>query len=121
MAILGIGIDLVEIERIKAANANPRFIERLLTESEKADYQELTSERRRWEFLAGRWASKEAFAKAFGTGVYAGSPIGFLDITVKTALTGQPYIETAVIDTPIHLSITHTEHYAQAMVVIESD
>lgn len=120
MAITGIGVDLVEIARIKVASQQPRFIPKLLTQSEQADYERLTSAKRRWEFLAGRWASKEAFAKAYGTGLYANSPLGFQDITIKVKATGQPYIATPQLPGAVHLSITHTAHYAEAIVVIEA-
>jgi len=57
--IVGLGVDLVEVSRIRRALKSPRFIERILTESERLE--PLSAER-----IAGRWAAKEAVAKAVG-------------------------------------------------------
>ncbi|MDO4679901.1 MAG: holo-ACP synthase [Aerococcus sp.] len=120
MAIIGIGIDLVEIDRIKDARMNPRFIEKLLTSSEQTDYDQLTSEKRQLEFLAGRWASKEAYAKAYGVGIYGGSPLSFHEMVVKTTALGQPHMAGLNPGEVVHLSISHTDHYAMANVIVES-
>ncbi len=63
----GIGIDIIEISRIKSACAkNPRVLGRLFTDKELADYRERGS---RMETLAGKFAAKEAVVKALGTGL----------------------------------------------------
>ncbi|MCH9703767.1 MAG: holo-ACP synthase, partial [Chlamydiae bacterium] len=64
----GIGTDIIEIERIKKAHSKhgERFIERILTENERA-YCAKYSEP--WQQIAGRFAAKEAVLKAFGTGL----------------------------------------------------
>lgn len=113
--IKGIGCDLVKIERIKKASLN-NFIERILSEKEKKALSCISNDKRKYEFLAGRFAAKEAFSKALGTGI---GEIGFKDIEVLNDENGKPYINFLNFKT--HLSITHTEEYALAFVVIESE
>ena len=67
--IYGIGIDLIEIERIKNLQNQTKFIERILTIEERDKLNQYTHEQRRLEFLAGRFTVKEAFSKALGTGL----------------------------------------------------
>ena len=74
--ILGVGIDLVELERVRRFGTE-RMAQRILTEGEKAYLPR--SERRMLEFLAGRFAAKEAVAKAAGTGI---GKLGFQDIEI---------------------------------------
>ena len=62
--IVGIGIDIVELKRIRKINKRQKkFVDRILTPFEKEIINRLT-EKRQIEFLAGRFAAKEAFAKA---------------------------------------------------------
>ncbi len=76
--IKGIGIDIVEINRLaRVLNRQPRLPERILTLSEQDIFNEL-SEKRQLEFLAGRFVAKEAFAKAYGTGI--GRHLSFHDL-----------------------------------------
>src|SRR5690606_39406938 len=74
--ILGIGIDLVELERIRRFGAE-RLARRILTERERAYLPR--SEGRILEFLAGRFAAKEAVSKAAGTGI---GKLSFQDIEI---------------------------------------
>ena len=66
--IHGIGTDIVAVARVRAAleRHGPRFAERILGEGERAEY---AAAREPARFLAKRFAAKEAFAKALGTGV----------------------------------------------------
>lgn len=114
--IVGIGLDLVEIDRMKEIiRSQPRFPNRILTEAEFELYKDL-SERRKIEFLSGRFAAKEACSKAFGTGI--GKELGFQDIEVLNDEKGKPILS---VDLPFisFLSITHTEKYAAAQVVLQ--
>lgn len=116
--ISGIGLDLVETERIeKLRSRQVRFPERVLSAAE-LHYYETLPEKRKTEFLAGRFAAKEAFAKALGTGI--GAELSFQDIEIAADDRGKPHIvrpaDGGII---IHLSITHTKAYAAAQVVIE--
>lgn len=117
--IVGLGVDLVEVSRIRQAiEGNARFIGKLLTDHELEKYQAITNETRKFEYIAGRWAAKEAFAKAYGTGI--SSHLHFHDIEVHHDDQRKPYIKCQkVVDKHVHLSITHTEHYATATVIIE--
>ncbi|RFU60651.1 holo-ACP synthase [Peribacillus glennii] len=114
--IKGIGLDIIEIPRIRAIlDRQPRFAERILTELEREAYSGLSGSRQT-EFFAGRFAAKEAFAKAMGTGI--GESLSFLDITITTDQHGRPYIQKPF-SKGVHLSITHSREYAAAQVVIE--
>ncbi|MEC5227663.1 holo-ACP synthase [Bacillus inaquosorum] len=116
--IYGIGLDITELKRVASmAGCQKRFAERILTRSELDQYHEL-SEKRKIEFLAGRFAAKEAFSKAFGTGI--GKQLSFQDIEIKKDQNGKPYIIcTKLSEAAVHVSITHTKEYAAAQVVIE--
>ena len=127
--ILGIGSDLCNIERIQASldRFGERFIRRVFTETERAK-----AERRpftRAGTYAKRFAAKEAFSKAVGTGFKRG--VFMRDIGVVNAPSGAPTLELtggarARLDamTPeghfaqVHLSMTDDHPFAQAFVVI---
>ena len=116
--IIGLGTDLVETARIKEAIANnSRFVGKLLTENELSTYTDILNEKRRVEFVAGRWAAKEAFAKAYGTGI--SSQLHFHDIEVSNDDQRKPIIICDKVDTSVHITISHTDHYATATVIIE--
>ncbi len=109
-------MDIVELERIqKLLERQPKFIERILTEEERKTFVSLSA-RRRVEFVAGRFAAKEAFSKAVGTGI--GENLSFLDIEVKPNELGKPEIIRPN-SVRAHLSITHSREYAAATVIIE--
>lgn len=117
--IYGIGIDLVEIKRIqKVVDKQARFPERILTGKELDLYQK-KSPRRKLEFLAGRFAAKEAFSKAMGTGI--GKTVNFQNVSILTGKKGQPEVVESPFEGNVFLSITHTEDYAAAYVVLENE
>ncbi|TCN18007.1 holo-ACP synthase [Mesobacillus foraminis] len=114
--IKGIGIDIVEIGRIsELLQKQEKFPERILTEKEKGFFETLSG-RRRAEYLAGRFAAKEAFSKAAGTGI--GKQMSFQDIEIETTPEGKPFVSKPFSE-GVHLSITHCREYAAAQVVIE--
>lgn len=114
--IVGTGIDIVEIGRIRnLVDAQPKFVDRILTEKEKAGYNKYTDQRK-VEFLAGRFAAKEAFSKAKGCGI--GKELSFADIEIETDPHGRPIVVKPFAE-GIHLSISHSEQYAVAHVIIE--
>src|SRR5690625_593174 len=117
--IQGIGLDIIEIQRIKqVSHKNERFVYRILTQNERNVYFELPTERRRLEFLAGRFAAKEAFAKATGQGI---GKIGFQQIEILAKENGAPQIKVKGYERKqIFISITHSEQYAMAQVIITS-
>lgn len=118
--IAGIGLDIIELDRIRRiVDRQPGFIKRILTIKEIEKFTTLSKERK-VEFLAGRFAVKEAFSKAMGTGI--GEEISFQDIEVTNDEKGKPIIHLlkkfSQPDT-IHVSITHTRQYAAAQVILE--
>jgi holo-[acyl-carrier protein] synthase len=115
--IKGIGIDIIEMERIKKLiERTDKFAERILTSSEKEKYETLAGNRK-IEFLAGRFSAKEAFSKAMGTGI--GEELSFTDIEILQDSKGKPYINRPFKD-GVHLSISHSKEYAVSQVIIES-
>jgi holo-[acyl-carrier protein] synthase len=90
MAIVGHGIDIIEVDRIRQMIADHpgRFIERTYTPAEVAYAQR---EKRRAEVFAGRFAAKEAVMKVLGTGWRKGVAFGEIEILQKP--TGEPYVE----------------------------
>ncbi|MDC3417033.1 holo-ACP synthase [Aquibacillus salsiterrae] len=117
--IKGIGIDIVQITRIaEAVNKNPRFAKRILTTNELDIWNQLTSNKRKMEFVAGRFAAKEAYSKAIGTGI---GKVGFLDIEILPNKQGAPTLVANQIDGErVFVSISHSEAYVVAQVVVES-
>ncbi|KZZ85204.1 MULTISPECIES: holo-ACP synthase [Bacillaceae] len=117
--ITGIGLDIVDMERIRALeNRHPRFPQRILGKEEWLIYEQLTGVRKT-EFLAGRFACKEAFAKASGLGI--GKSLSFQDIQIVKEKSGKPaVIASGFSDARILVSITHTKEYAAAQIIMES-
>ncbi|WP_158738589.1 holo-ACP synthase [Alteribacillus sp. YIM 98480] len=116
--IYGIGLDIVELKRIeRLLNKNTRFEERVFTPKER-DRLKAYQGQRRLEFAGGRYAAKEAFAKAAGTGI--SREFGFQDIEVDSDKSGKPFIKQEGTKMKIHVSITHSEEYAAAQVILES-
>ncbi len=117
-----VGVDLVEIDRLKKVfeKHRERFKERIFTPHE---IEECEKRRNYEECYAARFAAKEAFSKAIGTGMRNG--VRFRDIEVLNLPSGKPilrlYGRAAEIagDAFIDVSLTHTEHLAVAVVVLE--
>ena len=105
---MGHGIDIVEIKRIKL---DDKFIDFTLSEEEK---KILETKFNKQEWLAGRWAAKEAFLKANHMGL---GEIPFNQIKVLYGDKGQPII---IYDnkTYTEVSISHEKEYAIASVII---
>ena len=114
--ITGLGTDIVEIDRIRAVeDKNNRLSKRILSEDEARYYETLTSDSRKIEYLAGRYAVKEAYSKALGSGI--GATISFKEIICLNDEMGKPYLQN---DQAALVSISHTEHYATATVIIQT-
>ncbi len=123
--IVGSGIDLVEIGRIKhsADRYGQRFLNRVYTAAEQAY---CLRKRKSAESFAARFAAKEAGAKALGTGISHG--VNWLEIEVGREPGGRPTLrfhgraaEIARHMGVVHaaLSLTHTAEHAMASVVLE--
>jgi len=119
--IYGIGIDLIEIERIKnILERSDKLASKILSEGELKICP--TNLNRRIEFIAGRFAGKEAIAKALGTGI--GKKLSWRDIEILKLESGKPYVSLKKDNWTaekfrIHISISHTKTLAIAKVVIE--
>src|SRR5690625_3907677 len=115
--IEGIGIDIVEIKRIEQlVNKSERFPKRILNENELIEYSKLRNKRRKYEYLAGRFAAKEAFSKALGTGI---GEVRFKDIEISSTQLGAPLLRAdGYRQEQLHVSISHSELYAVAQVII---
>ena len=103
MAIVGIGTDIIEINRIAnmTENARERLAKRILTPEEYYLFSQMDSHNvasnnssvivsKAVRYLAKRWAGKEAAAKALGTGIADG--VSFQHIEIKTLESGQPIL-----------------------------
>ncbi|MDR1606035.1 MAG: holo-ACP synthase [Streptococcaceae bacterium] len=118
--IYGNGVDNVELSRIeKTVMRRPKFARRVLTEQEMVKFL-LLSGQRQIEFLAGRWAAKEAYSKAYGTGI--GGRLSFQDLEILPDELGAPkFVKHPFLDRGrVHLSISHTRLEAVATVILES-
>jgi holo-[acyl-carrier protein] synthase len=128
--ILGVGVDMVEVERVRQALENERigrrFRERVFTPQE-IQYCE-NKRRGRYESYAGRFAAKEAVMKALGRGW--GATVRWLDIEVARERSGRPEIvlhdKAAVVAKQLgirrwSLSITHTKDYGLAYVITQDE
>lgn len=109
----GIGVDIVEINRIKAVKNKAKFIEKILSTKEKNVYTTLKNEKRQLEYLASRWAIKEAIYKAAPT-LCKGK--NFNDFSILNKESGAPYLDEPVA-TEIMLTLSHSENYAIAFVI----
>ncbi len=123
--IYGIGTDIVSIERIQNILNKNRdgFINRVLTEHEKALFANKADSA---AFCAKRFAAKESFSKALGTGI--GRVVSFQDLTVRSNELGKPYfmpsekLRLYLQEKGIkhgHLSISDESQNALAFVVLE--
>ncbi|HFU4188661.1 TPA: holo-ACP synthase [Streptococcus suis] len=114
--IVGHGIDLQDIDSInEARQKHSDFPKRILTDREFERYSQLKG-RKQIEFLAGRWAAKEAFSKAMGTGI---GKVGFQDVEILNNANGAPYVTLSPFNGKIWISITHSGNFAQASVILE--
>ncbi len=121
--IIGTGIDIIEIDRVKkAVDRSARFVQKFFSESENEYFK---SRNNRSEVIAANFATKEAFSKAIGTGVRYFS---LIDVEVLRDGLGKPYIRLSngasnIIKnkdiSDIHVSISHCKHFVVAQVVIE--
>ncbi|MGA8258441.1 MAG: holo-ACP synthase [Nocardioides sp.] len=117
MAVIGVGIDVCEIDRFAASlERTPGLRERLFTPAEAT---------RRPASLAARFAAKEALAKALG----ASGNLEWHDAEVFSEVSGRPVLElrgTVLARAEelgvrhVHLSLSHDAGIASAMVVLES-
>ena len=124
--ILGVGVDIVEVARIETAikRHGQRFLKRVFTERE-IEYC-LGKGPAAGAYFAGKFAGKEAFVKAIGTGIAAG--VRWRDVEILNDPAGKPYlaISGAAREKMEQLgarnavvSISHTKNYAVAVAILE--
>lgn len=124
--ILGLGIDLIEVARIRASHEKfgARFAQRILHPGE---IEYCLAHKDPAPFLAVRFAAKEAISKAFGTGI--GARLGWHDMEIRKHPSGEPYVIlhgggpellAARQGKQVLVSLSHTVNYATAVAILES-
>ena len=125
MSIIGIGVDIVNNNRLKKLVKNKNFLSRIFTNKEQILSNRLKN---KINFYSKRFAAKEAFSKALGTGISNG--INFNEIIVLNEKSGKPYIKLInktkkIVERKlkkkiykISLSIADEKDYAVAFVTI---
>lgn len=121
--IIGIGTDIIEVARIKSSieKYGDRFLNRIFTQTEQ-DYCEMFNENKYLHYAA-RFAAKESFSKAVGTGLTRG--FKFREIGIRNEKSGKPIVELSggLADKwgshTVHISLSHTDGNAVAYVILE--
>lgn len=130
--IIGLGCDVVNIDRIakQLQQSGERFKNKYFTENEIKAAQKYTDEYKIVTHFAKRFAAKEAFAKAVGTGF--GKSVSFIDVSVESDKSGKPFLVlnqkaqnllleiTGGVLSVCHLSLSDDQPYAVAVVIIEA-
>ena len=87
MKTFGVGVDIIDNSRIKKSITNKRFLEKIYSEKEIFNSKKIKN---KTEYFSKRFAAKEAFSKALGTGFR--NNLSFNDITVLNDKYGKPFI-----------------------------
>lgn len=124
VAVFGVGIDLASVARVKQAieRYGGRFLERVFTPNEVAFCAKLSHP---YPSYAARFAAKEAFSKALGTGLRG--KISWREVEVCDNERTRPMLKVSgrakeiLGGRRVHLSLTHLDEYAAAVVVIEDE
>ena len=123
--ILGLGMDIAEVARVKASldRFGENFLKRIL-HPEEISY--CRSYRNPAQYVAVRFAGKEAISKAFGTGI--GAQLGWHDMEIRRRETGEPHVVLhgggqklfeARGAKRLLITLSHTENYAAAVAILE--
>ena len=120
--IVGIGNDIIEIERVKKAISKEGFIAKVYTQRE---IENIIKRGNRTETYAGIFSAKEAISKAIGTGV---REFALTDLEILNDDLGKPYvivsdklnkiIQRKKENYQIEIAISHSKKYATAMAII---
>ena len=111
--ILGVGVDIAKNKRFASWLRNEKKILRFFHKKE-IDFSKITV-----QMLASRFAAKEAFSKALGTGI--GKELSFQDIEILPNKQNKPVIKTENYSGAVHLSISHSKNAAIAQVILENN
>ncbi|MBT3313160.1 MAG: holo-ACP synthase [Anaerolineae bacterium] len=123
--IIGIGVDLVSIEKIAESVKSEAFRRKVFTPDEIKSCEEIANAA---EHYAGKFAAKEAFMKAIGKGIR--QEVWFTQIEILNRESGAPYLQAngeaektllMLGVKEMHISISHAEGMAVAMVVLSSN
>ena len=126
MSILGIGVDIVDNNRLKKLVKNKNFISRVFTHNEQKNSNKIKN---KINYYSKRFAAKEAFSKATGFGI--SKNLNFKDIEIKNNKKGKPLIslnkstltflkkKLNVKSFKINLSLSDEKIYSIAYVIIE--
>ena len=121
--ILGVGIDLVEIQKIEVSIQSEAFVSKVFT---SAEMQAVDRYKNKAEHLSGKFAAKEAFMKAIGAGIR--QEIWFTQIEVLSDESGKPQVQVRgeagkrleeVGAKRVHVSISHSGGMAVAVVILD--
>lgn len=121
--IYGIGVDITEVKRFEKWIKDDNLVNRFFNSEELSSGKSLNA---LCQHYAARFAAKEAFSKALGTGI---SGFDLKDVYIKNNIDGKPelcFCETAKKmlkskcgECKVHVSLSHEREYATAFVVIE--
>ncbi len=122
--LVGLGADLIEVERIRGVieRHGERFLDRILTDEEKAYCSSMGAPHKH---IAARFAAKEAVSKAFTTGI--GQELGWKSVSVYHGSRHEPLVRldekglallAQVGATHVLLTLSHTESHAMAVAVL---
>lgn len=122
--IFGIGADIADVRRFKKWVENPELVDRFFNPSEKASGKSVSA---LCQHYAARFAAKEAFSKALGTGI---RDFELRDVYIENDARGKPVLrvcrsaEKVLFEKcggcSVHVSLSHEKEYAVAFVVIET-
>ena len=120
--VIGTGIDVIEVERVKKAAAKPAFLNRVFTRAEQDYFERFGFEA---QTIAGTFAAKEAIAKALAVGFKG---IRWMDIEILHDDNGKPYaaLQNGALSRleelagkRVHVSISHIKQLAVAQAIVE--
>ena len=123
MQIIGIGTDIVNIDRINSVfqKYGDNFLKKNFHEQEILNFNKLPEDKK-IGYLAKRFAAKEAVAKAFGFGI--GSALAFRDVAILNDGSGRPYVDIKKTKIPdfdkynFQISMSDDDPFAVAFVII---
>ena len=126
MKKLGIGVDIIDNSRIKKSISSKKFLNRIFSYSEIKFSKKINN---KTNYFSKRFAAKEAFSKALGTGFRNG--LNFNDISIKNDVNGKPSIKLSkkiqkivkkkfkTKKIKVHLSISDEKKLSVAIVILE--
>lgn len=111
--IIGVGIDILKISRVKL-----ELSKKILSDEEEKVFNDIELEKRKLEYLAGRFSVKEAIIKAIGNTNYK---ITMREITILNDNSGKPYIKKPIYnDIKFFISLSHEKDNCVGLCIIES-